>query len=92
MKTCKVLDIDYFVRLVCIKNIGTSEKYPFWLYLIYKTIDKYLWPTQHQKMLAKYDNMESVLCHINDMFDSGIQYRPIDSILAWNKEYCSFRT
>ena len=92
MKTYKVLDIDYFVRLVCIKQFGNYANNPFRLYIIYRTTDENHYPKEHKKLIAKYGDMESVLCHIKDMYLSGIQYRPIDDILAWNKDYCNART
>ena len=87
MKSYKVLDINYYIRIVCIKDIDENKNNPFRLFLVYRAIDKHTYPTQHKKLIAKYGNMESVLCHIKDLYMSGIQYRPIDDILAWNKAY-----
>lgn len=85
MKT-KVLDIREDLHLVCVKD--SSKKYPvFRLYLFYLAKDRYGYWTEHKKQIAVYGDMHSVICHISDLYKAGMQYKPVDTILAWNKQY-----
>ena len=86
MKTIKVLDICDYVHLVCIKDLTTNCN-PYRLYLVYRSLDKYGYPANHKKQLAAYQDFASVICHVKDLYLSGIQYRPIDDILTWNRQY-----
>lgn len=82
----KVLDINDSLHLVCIKD--RSGRFAVYrLYLFYPGKDKYGYCTEHRKQLASYGDMHSVICHISDMYKAGMQYKPYDIILAWNKQY-----
>ena len=87
MKTIKVLDIQDYIHLVCVKDL-TIDCNQYRLYIVYKAMDpKYGYCTQHKKCIAKYGDMSSVLCQVRDLYIHNVQYRPIDYILAWNKQY-----
>ena len=85
MKTMKVLDINCFVHLVCIKHIGNVN--PYRLYAVIYEKNRYGYTVPHRKQIAKYGNFESVLCMIKDMFMSGIQHKTDSELLAWCKQY-----
>lgn len=82
----KVLDINDSLHLVCIKD-RSGRFVVYRLYLFYPAKDKYGYCTEHRKQLAAYGDMHSVICHISDMYKAGMQYKPYDIILAWNKQY-----
>lgn len=86
MKTMKVLDINCFVHLVCVKHIGTVN--PYRLYAVIYEKDKTGYYTvPHKKQIAKYGDIESVLCMIKDLFMSGIQHKTDPELLSWCKQY-----
>jgi len=84
--TYKVLDIHDHINLVCIKNCNARYN-PYRLYLIYPAHDKYGYPTKHRKQLAQYADMTSIICHIKDLYLNSVQYKSVEQILSWNKQY-----
>lgn len=85
MKT-KVFEMKDRIHLIGI--LDTSGKFNVYrLYLVYPGQDKYGYYTEHRKQLATYGDMHSIICHISDMYRSGIQYLPHEDIIAWNKQY-----
>ena len=85
MKTMKVLDINCFIHLVCIRHVGDVN--PYRLYAVIYEKDKYGYTTPHRKLIAKYGNFESVLCMINDLYMSGLQHCTNTELLSWCKQY-----
>ena len=87
-KNCKVLSIvGPNMDLLCIKD--TQTKYnPYRLYLVYPDKDKYGYPTRHRKLLVKYQDMTSIICHIRDLYLFGFDYKDKSNVLLWNKQYC----
>lgn len=85
MKT-KVFEMREDLHLACIKD-RTGKFTVYRLYLFFPARDKYGYCTEHKKQLAAYGDMHSVICHISDLYKAGMQYKPYDVVLAWNKEY-----
>lgn len=85
MKT-KVFEMKEDLHMVCIK-CRTGKFTVYRLYLFFPARDKYGYCTEHKKQLAAYGDMFSVICHIFDLYRAGMQYKPYDIILAWNREY-----
>ena len=83
--TTKVLEIKDYLHLVCIKD--SNNKNPYRLYLLFHEKDRYGYWTEHKRQLVSYGDMHSVICFIADLYRAGIQYKPVDIILAWNKQY-----
>lgn len=86
MSKIKVLDISEYIRIVCTRDTGININ-PYRLYIVYKSIDRYGYPAEHKKQVARYQDMSSILCMVKDLYTSGIQFKPIDSIIAWCKRY-----
>ena len=85
MKT-KVFEMKDMIHLIGI--LDTTGKYNVYrLYLVYPGRDKYGYMTEHRKQLATYGDMHSVICHVSDIYKTGMQYKPYDMILAWNNQY-----
>ena len=60
MKTVKVLHIDLGgIETTCVKHLEDKNN-PFWLYA------EWYDGKQHRKLIAKYADMVSVLCHITN--------------------------
>ena len=85
MKT-KVFEMKDTIHLVCI-NDRTGKYAAYRLYLLYPGKDKYGYCTEHRKQLANYGDMHSVICHVSDLYKAGMQHKPYDIVLAWNKQY-----
>lgn len=88
-KTTKVLSItDSIINLVCIR-VNDAVYNPYLLYLVYPAKDKYGYPVMHKKLLIKYADMDSVICHIKDLYlICRFRHKSVSEILAWNKKYC----
>lgn len=64
MKTHKAMDLmAHGHRYVCIKHLDTNRN-PFWLYELEWKDNKNGYPYQSKKLLVKYQDMDSVLFHL----------------------------
>jgi len=88
-KKVKVLEMSERIHLVCIKDF-TVPINRYRLYLYYPAKDRYGYPTEHRKELSRYEDFQSVLYHVSDLFAENRIYLspPTDSIIAWNNRYC----
>ena len=80
-----VLEIKNPVHLLCEKTDNRIS--PYRLYLLYPGINKNNHSTEQKKLIAAYECMNSVLCHIYDMNKTGVLYRTYDIIISWSKKY-----
>lgn len=83
----KVLEItDSILALECIRD-NESNRNPYSLYLVFPDYDRNGYPTRHRKCLASYGNMESIVCHIRDLYIAGFSSMSKAEVLAWHKEH-----
>lgn len=73
--------------IVCVKD-KTVKYNPYRLYIVFPAKDKYGYPTTHRKQIVQYTDMNSIICHIRDMYLYGkFETRGTDYILEWNRQY-----
>lgn len=87
MAKFKVLDVKDYIHLICIKDNAANTN-PYRLYLVYNAKhETYGYYTERKKLIGKYGNIQSILCHIADLYNYNVQYYPVHDIIAWNQKY-----
>ena len=87
-KQFKVLDICEGIHLVCIRYTISEDPNPYRLFLVYNARhETYGYYTERRKQIAKYGNIESVLCMIKDLYIAGIQYCSVPNVISWCDRY-----
>lgn len=87
----KVLDInDRGFHLECIEiRPKSGEKIPvnpYLLYIVYHAPTRYGYGySKHRKLLKKYGDFTSVLCHIKDIYLYGMDRMPVNVIAEWSR-------
>ena len=63
MKTTQVFNLKWGkVRVSCVYIHNTTN--PYRLYTLTRATDRYGYPTEHRKQIAKYADLTSVLYHV----------------------------